>query len=321
MAKVAISFLFLFLAFNTNFMVYSSSFPFLSLFLQVANAKAALSATQRAAATLEAKLAQLEREKTRNVANRAREKEAFALMASCGLYGLAVRPAFDPSPTNITKAAGAVKKLSDAEEKRLRALEVQNTVRQKKENEAAAAAAAATGSTSATPGNGSSSGGESSKGRLSFVNNLEGALRRQPSAGNNKNGNSSAATAAAESNGDADGAVSSNGKLTSRVSSLGSSRVKGGRPGELDSLFDPASTSGSNFFSDDPLSPSESFSPSRTSRDNKTTGDSDKSGSIDGDDSSSSSSASSSRSKPGRLGGRIRNFMSSAANSSEQEKM
>lgn len=243
------------------------------------------------------------------MATRAREKEAFALMASHGLYGLAVRPAFDPNPTNIAKAAGAVKKLSDAEEKRLRELEVQNTVRQKKENEAAAAAAANTSTSAASVDGSSSSGGESGKGRLSFVNNLEGALRRQPS----NSGKTSAATVAAKLAGEAE--ANSNGKVSSGVSSFGS-RVKGGRPGELDSLFDPASTSGSRFFADDPLSPSDSFSPGRNSRDSKGAGDGDTASSADGGDGGASA-----RPKPGRMGGRIRNFMSSAANSSEQEKM
>ena len=250
------------------------------------------------------------------MATRAREKEAFALMASHGLYGLAVRPAFDNNPTNITKAAGAVKKLSDAEEKRLRELEVQNTVRQKKENEAAAAAAANTNASAASVDGRNSSGGESGKGRLSFVNNLEGALRRQPSNSNDNSGKTSAATAAAKLADEAEADSNSNGKVSSRVSSFGS-RVKGGRPGELDSLFYPASTSGSRFFSDDPLSPSDSFSPGRNSRDSIPAGDNDNASSADGDGSRSASA----RSKPGRSGGRIRNFMSSAANSSEQEKM
>jgi hypothetical protein len=309
----------------------------------VAAAKAALSASQRAAAALDAKCGQLAREKARNLATRARDGDAFALLAAYALYGLAVRPAFDPCPA-IAKAAGAVKKLSDEEEKALRALEVQNTVRQKKENEAAAAAEAeaevqgrargGTGSNGSQRqcGSGQSQGDSSSsssgdgggapgvRSRLSFVSGLEGALQRhspRPHGGARDHTAAAAANAAAVAAGDAASARSSNGAGSGSSGSGGDGwgEVKGGgragsggRVGPLDALFDPDTTDATL----DPLSPPEPFSPGRSSQ-----------GSSQGSVGRSSKGGGNGapRARIGLLGGRIRNFMSSAANSSEQEKM
>jgi len=141
------------------------------------DAKKALAAKQRELTALEAKVTQM-RSQARGNEAREREEEAFRRIEREALYGKAIAPCFSEEPI-IQRQANAVKKLSDEEEARLRALEIQESVRKKKQAEEEAATKAPS-SPSATPSSSSSSRNDRShdgaRGRLSFMSGIEEAL-------------------------------------------------------------------------------------------------------------------------------------------------
>jgi hypothetical protein len=164
---------------------------------RTASAKKALTLVQRELLGLEAKASQLAREKARSAEMRGREEVAFARVEAEGLWGLRVTPAFDPDPL-VEKAAGAVKKLSDEEEKAIRSQEVLDTVREKKEREGARAKDAAQGGAEeqqavggGNGGTGGSSGGASASAsgvarmtsKLDFIQSLDATMGRAASGG------------------------------------------------------------------------------------------------------------------------------------------
>jgi len=150
---------------------------------RTAAAKKALTAVQRELLALEAKADQLAREKERNTEMREREEVAFARIGAEGLWGLRVTPCFDEDPL-IEKAAGAVKKLSDEEEKTLRAKEVLESVRKKKEaEETAARLEEAKGASGSGDGSGGGGGGSVARltAKLDFMQSLDATVDRASS--------------------------------------------------------------------------------------------------------------------------------------------
>jgi hypothetical protein len=97
-----------------------------------AQAKKKLSTAQRELTAFEAKLKNLEREWTRGEHSRMREEEAFQRIEANELFGKPIRPCFDPHPV-LQKQENVVKKLTDEEEKALRAIELQESLKKREE--------------------------------------------------------------------------------------------------------------------------------------------------------------------------------------------
>ena len=97
-------------------------------------AKAALGAAQRALTALEQKAEAVEGERRRGRIAREKAEKALRRVEVQGLYGRPVPPAFSPL-AEYPRAGTALKKLSDAEEKRLREAELRETVKKKKKAE------------------------------------------------------------------------------------------------------------------------------------------------------------------------------------------
>lgn len=99
---------------------------------QTAIAKKNLTAAQRELMGFENKIKTLEKELTRSQHQRGREEEAFQKIELYNLFGKPVPPCFDPNPL-LQKQDNVVKKLTDEEEKALRALELQETLKKREQ--------------------------------------------------------------------------------------------------------------------------------------------------------------------------------------------
>jgi hypothetical protein len=99
---------------------------------KTAKAKKNLAAAQRELMAFEAKIKTLEKELVRSQHQRGREEEAFRKIEVNNLYGKPIPPCFDSNPV-LQKQDNVVKKLTDEEEKALRALELQETLRKREQ--------------------------------------------------------------------------------------------------------------------------------------------------------------------------------------------
>lgn len=100
---------------------------------QTAAAKKKLVVAQRELMACENKIKTLEKELTRSEHQRVREEEAFQKIEANNLFGKPIPPCFDANPV-LLKQDNVVKKLTDEEEKALRALELQETLKKREQN-------------------------------------------------------------------------------------------------------------------------------------------------------------------------------------------
>jgi hypothetical protein len=250
---------------------------------RVADAKGHLTLAQRELAALEARVKLAAAEKAKAWEARAHEDEAHVRVEDEALCGLPVEPCFDPDPP-LERQGGVTKKLSDEDEKRLRASEMEESVRKKKETSPQAAPALTAGAVGGAGGGGAAAHGgggvaspsgrplDTVRSKLDFLSGFEGGAYLGTRSRSSSSSSASGAHASSAADSDAQPPVG-----------LGPKR--GSRASELSPLFEPAS-----------LRPNEGGSMAPVD--------------------AGGSDASVHADRP-----RLSDFMESAANTSEQEKM